>query len=201
MPVRRGIELTQESLDNWKLAKCHTKPKSSRWQHSPNRRGFREVTSEEVLKEILNSGIKRDVRTLQRYAKKGLIPKPTIQYLGRGKGKTADWPESTPSEFFASWKLINALGLKEDLVVNGRKLALLQEKSTAGNLNCRIHDCLEKEPVFEKMNSNDKGILNGIVIYWLSLKDKEIGKTVSNFLFNDDPSIIFKDGEMDRYRP
>ena len=102
MPVRRGIYYTQDSMDNWRLAKCHTKSKKTRWSHKHlYTGGFSLVKPEEVLEKLQEMGIKRDKRTLQRYAKMELVPKPEIINLGRGAGKISDYPESTPYEFYA----------------------------------------------------------------------------------------------------
>ena len=35
MPFRRGIYYTEDSMDNWRLAKCHTRPKKDNWFHKP----------------------------------------------------------------------------------------------------------------------------------------------------------------------
>lgn len=101
MPNIRGIYYTEDSMDNWRLAKCHTKSKKDRWAHKFHTRGFSLVKPEEVLEKLQEMGVKRDKRTLQRYAKLELVPKPKIYHLGRGTGKVSDYPESTPFEFYA----------------------------------------------------------------------------------------------------
>lgn len=53
----------------------------------------------EVINRLAKMGIIKDVRTLQRYAKAGLVPNPQIKSSGRGKGKESDYPESTPVDF------------------------------------------------------------------------------------------------------
>ena len=98
MPYRRGIYVTQDSLDNWDMAKCHTKPK--------HRGILRIVKPEIVLRELNKMGVEISHRTLQRYAEDGLIPKPETKAAGRGKGKITDYPDETPGEAFASWLLM-----------------------------------------------------------------------------------------------
>ncbi len=90
------------------------------------------MTTEEVLQKTFDLGIKRDLRTLQRYAKKGLVPKPVTRRLGRGKGSESNWPESTPYEFYASAMLISALSSKGDLVAHVRRIALSGDKLSQG---------------------------------------------------------------------
>ena len=124
MPYRRGIYLTSDSMDNWSLAKCHTKPNKNRWKHLPHREGFPIVTADEVLEKLMEMGVKRDKRTLRRYAEKGLIYKPETKSMGRGKGKTADYPNFTPEEFFASWSLINGYNLTYNQLKRIRDVAM-----------------------------------------------------------------------------
>lgn len=62
---------------------------------------------DEVLETLSKAGIYRDKRTLQRYAKAGLIPKPETKAAGRGKGKIAEYPQETPAEMFASLQILN----------------------------------------------------------------------------------------------
>ena len=198
MPVRRGIYLTQDSLDNWNRARCHTTTNSNRWSHRPNKRGFQIVTSEEVLRKMFELGVKRDLRTLQRYAKKDLISKPSIQYLGRGKGKVSDWPATTPYEFFASWKLCNALGFEDELVVSARKLALEARNSSGGTFLSKLSTIFEKNPEYGKI-LKEKDVAEAISLYWIILQDKELGKFNSDFLIGGS-SITFPDGELEKYK-
>ena len=62
---------------------------------------------DEVLETLSKAGIHRDKRTLQRYAKAGLIPKPETKAAGRGKGKIADYPQEAPAEMYASLQVMN----------------------------------------------------------------------------------------------
>jgi len=66
------------------------------------------VKAEEVLQRLNNLGVKiKSERTLQRWAKEGLIPKPDRKSAGRGKGKITEYHEDTPARGFASWSIIH----------------------------------------------------------------------------------------------
>ncbi len=53
----------------------------------------------EVLHHLKEEGINVNIRTLQRYAKKGLIPKPRTKSLGRGMGKESVYPKTVVKDF------------------------------------------------------------------------------------------------------
>ena len=98
------------------LAKCRTRSNKNRWNHSPNRGGFVIVTADEVLEKLLGMGIKRDKRTLRRYAKEGLITPPNTQSLGRNKGRISDYDDAVPYEVFANFQLMHGIGAKPEQI-------------------------------------------------------------------------------------
>gem|GEM_PF-7093464 len=80
------------------------------------------MKSEEVLKKLQEMGIKRDKRTLQRYTKMELVPKPEIINLGRGTGMIVDYPDSTPHEFYAGVYLKQFFRASFDEIKEARNL-------------------------------------------------------------------------------
>ncbi len=123
MPFRRGIYVTQDSLDNWENAKCHTKPNKNRWKHRPNYGGFEIVKPEEVVKKLDELGLKASLRSVQDYAKKGLIDKPQKRALGQGMGSASEYPNNAHYQYFVSWKYIHELKIKAKETAEIRELA------------------------------------------------------------------------------
>ena len=82
-------------------AKRETKPNKANWNHRPNRKGFRIVGPEDVLKKLAEHGVYRDKRTLQRYVKAGIIPKPIK--VGRNVVHT----DNAPALMYASIKTLS----------------------------------------------------------------------------------------------
>lgn len=134
MPFSRGIYYTEDSSDNWKLAKCHTRSSKDRWDHSkPHIGGFSQMTPQEVLDMLEELGIKRDVRTLQRYVKMDLVPKPLLINRGRGTGKISDYPNSTPNELYGSIYLKEFRKASFQEIKEARMLVKMFEKEIEEN--------------------------------------------------------------------
>ena len=110
------------SRDNWKSAKCHTKPNKGRWNHKLNRRGFKLVRPQEVLEKLSDLGVVASQRSLQDYAKKGLIDKPTRQSLGRGAGSTSDYNDYAPYHYYASWMFLHGFKINSQDTKKYREL-------------------------------------------------------------------------------
>ncbi len=114
----------------WQNVKYNTERAKARGK--PKHRGFIKIMKPQVVLQRLSElGIRTTERTLQRYAKEGLIDKPETKSAGRGKGKVADYPEDTPAQFYASYKLLkgksSGLRLDKKWVQQIRKDALGQE--------------------------------------------------------------------------
>lgn len=58
----------------------------------------------EVQEKLKEMGIEVTVRTIQRYAKEGLIPKPKRKAAGRGKGKISKYADNTPEAFYENYQ-------------------------------------------------------------------------------------------------
>ncbi len=82
------------------------------------------MTPDEVLEKLKSLGIEVTERTLQRYVKDELIPMPERKSGGRGKGRSTDYKEETPAEFYASHRLRFEYGLKADIIARCRKRAV-----------------------------------------------------------------------------
>lgn len=137
------------------------------------KRGLDEVSPEDVLKELAEQGINRDISTLQRYAKAGLIPRPKIINKGRGRGKIAIYPEDTASQFVASYYTLQFSGkLVKDDVRKIRKIALLKlqlVKKGATLLHDDIVDCMaeDKIPELKTLTTEAKEIIYLLSLNWL----------------------------------
>ncbi len=101
----------------------------STWNHTPNRKGFRIMRPEEVLKELLKYNIDINIRTLQRYAKNHLINKPKTVSAGRNHGRIADYADDTAPQIVALHQTQSLLGnLKQNDMAKIRKIALIKDK-------------------------------------------------------------------------
>ncbi len=158
MSIKAEKEFYENVKYNSDLAKFNAKPRHRNILIASRR--FDGVKTEEVLEKLAEVGIKRDKRTLQRYVKDGLIPKP------QKKGKHADYPEETPNEFFASWIMKQARKSTEE-VARARESALLfEEKCFKDNpeFKTHLHDAAmvvftdkepeEKQKLLEEIFSN-----------------------------------------------
>lgn len=64
------------------------------------------MTPEEVIKSLNERfGIKASSRNLLHMAERGLIPRPSIGSLGRGKGTYSEYPDDAPERYYAIWRL------------------------------------------------------------------------------------------------
>ncbi|EGO62582.1 hypothetical protein [Acetonema longum] len=67
-----------------------------------------EVTTDEVIHRLEKSGLKKiSSRTLRNYANNGLCPRADVRGRGRGNGAGSEWPEETPSHFYASYNMLH----------------------------------------------------------------------------------------------
>jgi len=73
--------------------------------------GTPKLTPDDVLETLESKhGVTTTIKSLQRYAKIGLITAPETKGAGRGKGKTSLYLPTAPAEFFASHQLITGSG-------------------------------------------------------------------------------------------
>lgn len=82
---------------NADLAKRKTKPKILRIGRRV------EMKPDEVVERLKVFGVDITRRSLFSWEKAGLVPEATRGNLGRGKGRTADYPEETVAEAVAYW--------------------------------------------------------------------------------------------------
>jgi hypothetical protein len=106
-----------------------------------------------VLEKLLSIGLNTTERTLQRYAKQGLIEKPKTKSAGRGYGKTTDWPEDTPQQFYASWTMRNALKIKPDTILTAKEFTDKKESE-----NPRYRSILSEE--FNSLSEEEKKLID-----------------------------------------
>ncbi len=117
----------ENTLWNARLAKRNTMPKHRNILIIGREIGA--LTPDEVLRQLKKMGITRSKSTLKNYYQNGLIPRPDTKSAGRGKGKIADYPDETPSEFFASYTLRHGdYKLNGELLKDTRNLALKVEE-------------------------------------------------------------------------
>lgn len=89
-------------------------------------------TTQEVLNELSSREINISERTLQDWAKKGLIPKPDVKAGGRGKGRTCSHQDDTPYEGYASAILMRVQRLRPEVVARAREKALTAASKITG---------------------------------------------------------------------
>lgn len=70
-----------------------------------------DMTPNEVIEILKEHGINISRRTLLNYENWGLIPQSKRGGLGQGKGRTTDYPDITPAEAYASYKILHAKAL------------------------------------------------------------------------------------------
>lgn len=109
--------------DGRRLAKAKAKPKHK----NILRFEVFKMTPDEVIAELKKLGIKISRSTLLNYEKQGLIPGPKRGGAGKGKGRTTDYPDETPAEFYASHVLKTRDGARIVFIAKCRKKALLME--------------------------------------------------------------------------
>lgn len=114
-----------EVNDNWRKSKFMAKNKNRR---RPVERGRIKVTPDEVIEKLKKLEVDTTRRTLLNYEKWGLVPEAVRGGAGKGKGRTTDYPDETPAEFYASIKLKSVYGLKVAVIARCRKTALLMEE-------------------------------------------------------------------------
>jgi len=94
-------------------------------------RGLNSVTTQEVLEKLLKFGVNITERTLQNYAKNGLVKKPELKSLGQGRGRKTNWDNNAPFEVIASWRMIHGYGVAPESVRAVRTFALIAEELIA----------------------------------------------------------------------
>lgn len=105
----------------WRMSKARAKPRV----HNIMR--WLKITPDEVVAKLKVLGVNITRRTLLNYEKDKLIPEPKRGGAGRGKGRTTDYPDETPAEFYASHTLRHGRGFRPDLIARSRKRALIME--------------------------------------------------------------------------
>lgn len=93
------------------------------------------MKTEEVLERLAELGVVITERTLQRYVKIGLIPKPERKSAGRGKGRITDYPPETPAEAYASHKILHSKDLKPTPQYLAEALKFFRNKDCVYNEN------------------------------------------------------------------
>ena len=146
---------------NSMLARAKTKPK--------HKGMLRIVGPKQVLDELSKYGINTSERTLQRYAKEGLIPEPERRSAGRGKGKISDYPEDTPAHFYASWRTINGFRKlnKEDIAKIRQIILITNDIEKIKNTPVQDDNYDDRKRLNEKL-----GVL---VSLYKSFPDEKIG--------------------------
>ena len=84
------------------------------------RLGGVKVRSEEVLARLRDKNIELSLMTLTRYGNSGVIPGPKMTNLGRGGGRAKDWPEETPGQAYAAYKMLNGQADDGDIKFSSR---------------------------------------------------------------------------------
>lgn len=144
MSINQAERSFYESIDYGKqMSKCMAKPKCRGIG-----KGVDITTPKEVLEKLSSLGISISERTLQRYAKQGLIPKPETKSAGRGKGKITDYPEDTTAEAYATFRMMHgaikispnslAQARQYALAANPTKIEQLVEEYTSSNLEGKL---------------------------------------------------------------
>lgn len=118
-----------EVNDNWRKSKFMAKNKNRR---RPVERGRIKVTPDEVIEKLKKLEVDTTRRTLLNYEKWGLVPEAVRGGAGKGKGRTTDYPDETPAEFYASIKLKSVYGLKVAVIARCREKGLRMEKENNG---------------------------------------------------------------------
>jgi hypothetical protein len=121
------------------------------------------VTPDKVLEVLLSHGVDMNIRTLQRWAKSGLIPTPERGRLGTG-GSWADYPDETIPEALTANLLKKVFKLKNDDVAGARRGYLDGERrfftDTYKTFIDRISQGLEYEAVLRLAEEEKKAYTN-----------------------------------------
>ena len=177
--VRHNKELSK-AYQQRKTPRTKTEDTYSLWfGRSLKERGILGVDPHEVLEKIEELGVKPpSIRTLQRWAKQGLTPKPETKSAGRGKGRTSDYPDETPAEAAASFIVKSNWKLSPEEIAKIRRKALEIESGNYGRIDAYfsslIMDGLGKN--WFVVDSYDSTALENIdeenrkVFRWLELK-------------------------------
>ncbi len=104
------------------------------------------MNPDKVISIVAKLGLIRDKKTLQRYAKLGLVPEPNKLNLGRGTGVLVDYPDSTPYEFYGSLFLKQFGKVPYEEIFEARNLALTikQELSDDESLIARVRELINE---------------------------------------------------------
>lgn len=122
----------------------------------------------EILNRVKNLLPKREEpseRTFQRYAKDGVIPKPTLGYRQGYPGYQADYPSETVAEYYAAHMLMHEwkwkVTMKELAKVRKDALRLLNERWTADSLADFVRLRWSYLPAIERWLTERERIIQG----------------------------------------
>jgi hypothetical protein len=128
MPFLSAKELFWSNVEaGWKMAKARAK-----LRHRNIGKGWLIVKPDDVVAVLEKRGIKVTRRTLLNYEKWNLVPKAIRGSAGKGRGRTTDYPDETPAEFYASLLLKQKHGLKVSFIARCREKGLLMESKNEG---------------------------------------------------------------------
>jgi len=77
----------------------------------PDKERWTLIDYKELVPKLKNKlekeGYNIAVGTIRKYVHEGLTDKPTVYYLGQGKGKRSEYEDQALGELYAAWKLLN----------------------------------------------------------------------------------------------
>jgi hypothetical protein len=166
---------------NASLAKCRARPRL---------RGFGPIMrADDVLEKLSELGVNITERTLQKYAKEGLIPMPFRKSAGRGRGRIVDYADDTPAEAYAAWLFLNICRLRYRDVRDVREKALEIEGTDAElqlvidrfyqstGMSALVDDWLtEKARILNGLKPGDSGAISTADFWTQGLKGNRIRK-------------------------
>ena len=194
-----------------------TQPKSKRWMHSSYKGGLICIqninNAENVLESLSKKSVYKSQRTLQDYAKLGLIPKAVTKGAGQGYGKVSEYPPETSDEFYASWYLRQLARVPVDKIREARRLVKEFEnecaedetikkwseilssvdkldcsKSEEGEYSDEVRFAL-KESLTDKTNKKDI-ITLGLVWFYLSRQQESSVKEIVKQYIKDNKKML-----------
>lgn len=60
-----------------------------------------------LMENLDNLGVDIGDSTIRKYVLEGLVPAPTTRSLGRGLGRSSEYPDDAQGQIYAAWKLLN----------------------------------------------------------------------------------------------
>lgn len=134
------------------------------------------MSPDEVIKKLENMEIKFSKRSLLNYEKWKLIPEGEQKSAGRGKGRPKDYPDETPYEAFAGYKMMHGYRrLRPDYLSRVREAAKRVERCEDDAYNLMDEEGEKYSP--------EKYLFLVDVTAWLYLKAiAEIGHNSNQFV-------------------